>query len=100
MIAAHIPTAEIGGNYFQETRPHELFRGCSVYCEPASTCGQFPYILDTAVRSVERRGVTVLVVPGDVLIQPVENMRAVRTENHRLGRMAKCGLLLARWRWQ
>jgi hypothetical protein len=28
-IAAHIPREEIGGNYFQETHPQDLFRACS-----------------------------------------------------------------------
>jgi pyruvate dehydrogenase (quinone) len=79
-IAAHIPSAEIGGNYFQETHPQELFRECSVYCELASTAGQFPYVLDIAVRSaVERRGVAVLVVPGDVLLQSLEHVRPAAT---------------------
>ena len=32
-IAAHIPREEIGGSYFQETHPQEMFRECSVYCE-------------------------------------------------------------------
>src|SRR5215469_6190744 len=32
-IAAHIPSKEIGGSYFQETHPQELFRECSAYCE-------------------------------------------------------------------
>jgi pyruvate dehydrogenase (quinone) len=69
-IAAHIPTAEIGGNYFQETHPQELFRECSVYCELATTPAQFPHILEIAIRSaVERSGVAVLVIPGDVLVQ-------------------------------
>src|ERR1700675_1873846 len=36
-IAAHIPGDEIGGEYFQETHPQELFRECSVYCELASS---------------------------------------------------------------
>jgi pyruvate dehydrogenase (quinone) len=72
-IAAHIPSAEIGSNYFQETHPQELFRECSVYCEMAGTPGQFPYVLDIAVRTaVEKRGVAVLVVPGDILVHPVE----------------------------
>src|SRR5580700_90118 len=31
-IAAHIPRTEIGGDYFQETHPQDLFRECSVYC--------------------------------------------------------------------
>ena len=73
-IAAHIPSAEIGGNYFQETHPQELFRECSSYCEMVSTSAQLPYILDIAVRTaVEQRGVAVLVIPGDVLVQDLEH---------------------------
>ncbi len=30
-IAAQIPSGEIGGGYFQETHPQELFRECSHY---------------------------------------------------------------------
>jgi pyruvate dehydrogenase (quinone) len=72
-IAAQIPSVEIGGNYFQETHPQELFRECSVYCEMAGIPGQFPQILNIAIRSaIERRGVAVLVVPGDVLVQQLE----------------------------
>jgi pyruvate dehydrogenase (quinone) len=75
-IAAHIPTAEIGGNYFQETHPQELFRECSVFCELAGSAEQFPHILEIAMRTaVERRGVAVLVVPGDVLVQPYGDAR-------------------------
>jgi pyruvate dehydrogenase (quinone) len=74
-IAAHIPTAEIGGNYFQETHPQELFRECSVYCELAGTPAQFPHVLEIAMRSaVERRGVAVLVVPGDVLLRSADDV--------------------------
>ena len=36
-IAAHIPVAEIGSGYFQETHPEQLFRECSLYCELVST---------------------------------------------------------------
>ena len=32
-IAAQIPSAEIGRNYFQETHPQNLFAECSHYCE-------------------------------------------------------------------
>src|SRR5271168_3135389 len=32
-IAAQIPSAEIGRGYFQETKPDNLFRDCSHYCE-------------------------------------------------------------------
>lgn len=68
-IAAHIPGSEIGTGYFQETHPQELFRECSVFCELASSPEQFPHLLDIALRAaVERSGVSVLVVPGDVLL--------------------------------
>ena len=67
-VAAHIPSAEIGGSYFQETHPQELFRECSVYCELVSSAEQFPRVAEMAMRAaIEQRGVAVLVVPGDVL---------------------------------
>jgi pyruvate dehydrogenase (quinone) len=76
-VAAHIPGAEIGGNYFQETHPQELFRECSVYCELAATRSQFPHVLEIAMRTaIERSGVAVLVVPGDVLIESAEDLRS------------------------
>ena len=36
-IAAHIPSAEIGSGYFQETHPENLFKECSHYCELVSS---------------------------------------------------------------
>ena len=41
-IAAHIPSAEIGRGYFQETHPEKLFRECSHYCELVSAPAQMP----------------------------------------------------------
>ncbi|WP_106208410.1 ubiquinone-dependent pyruvate dehydrogenase [Kineococcus rhizosphaerae] len=68
-IAAHIPTKEIGTGYFQETHPTELFRECSVYAELAATPEQLPRILEIAMRTaIEKRGVAVVVVPGEVLL--------------------------------
>ena len=68
-IAAHIPREEIGGGYFQETHPQELFRECSVYCELVSIPEQLPWILETAMRTaLERSGVAVLVIPGEVFL--------------------------------
>src|ERR1700678_4003358 len=56
-IAAQIPRPEIGGGYFQETHPQELFRECSVYCELVSVPEQFPRILEIAMRAaVGKRG--------------------------------------------
>jgi pyruvate dehydrogenase (quinone) len=70
-IAAHIPSAEIGSGYFQETRPQELFRECSHYCEMVSDPSQLPYVLENAIRAaVGKQGVAVVVVPGDVALKP------------------------------
>jgi pyruvate dehydrogenase (quinone) len=66
-IAAHIPTSEIGSGYFQETHPELLFKDCSHYCELVTSAEQMPRMLETAIRSaVGHRGVSVLVIPGDV----------------------------------
>jgi pyruvate dehydrogenase (quinone) len=68
-IAAHIPRQNIGSGYFQETHPQELFRECSVYCELVSVPEQFPEVLEIAMRTaLERRGVAVVVVPGEVFL--------------------------------
>src|SRR3954465_9620934 len=72
-IAAHIPSAEIGSGYFQETHPENLFRECSHYCELVSNPRQMPRTVETAVReAVAKRGVSVVVIPGDVALQPAE----------------------------
>ncbi|KAA9104981.1 ubiquinone-dependent pyruvate dehydrogenase [Microbacterium rhizomatis] len=76
-IASHIPSAEIGSGYFQETHPQELFRECSVYTELVSDASQLPWVLEIAMRTaVERRGVAVVVVPGDVFFEDVPDRRA------------------------
>jgi len=68
-IAAQIPSAEIGRNYFQETHPQNLFQECSHYCELVTTAAQMPGVLETAIRvSVGERGVAVIVLPGDIAL--------------------------------
>jgi pyruvate dehydrogenase (quinone) len=68
-IAAHIPRDEIGGSYFQETHPQELFRECSVYSELVSVPEQLPHILEIAMRhAIERQGVAVVVIPGEIFL--------------------------------
>jgi len=70
-IAAQIPSAEIGAGYFQETHPQTLFKECSHYCELISGANQMPRVLEVAIReAVGRRGVSVVVIPGDVALQP------------------------------
>jgi pyruvate dehydrogenase (quinone) len=69
-IAAQIPSAEIGAGYFQETHPQTLFKECSHYCELISSANQMPRVLEIAIReAVGRRGVSVVVIPGDVALQ-------------------------------
>ena len=76
-IASHIPSAEIGGNYFQETHPQELFRECSVYSELVGDPAQLPWVLEIAMRTaIEKRGVAVVVVPGDVFFADAPDRRA------------------------
>jgi pyruvate dehydrogenase (quinone) len=70
-IAAHIPSAEIGSGYFQETHPETLFKECSHYCELVSNAKQMPRSVEIAIReAVGKRGVSVIVIPGDVALQP------------------------------
>lgn len=75
-IASHIPSAEIGSGYFQETHPQELFRECSVYCELVGSAEQMPWVLEAAIRAaVEKRGVAVIVVPGEIFFEKAPSRR-------------------------
>jgi pyruvate dehydrogenase (quinone) len=69
-IAAHIPSTEIGIDFFQATHPENLFRECSHYVELVSHPDQLPQVLARAMRvAVGRRGVAVVVLPGDIALQ-------------------------------
>ncbi|MER7557740.1 ubiquinone-dependent pyruvate dehydrogenase [Nocardioides sp. NPDC126508] len=80
-IAAHIPTAEIGTGYFQETHPQELYRESSVYSEYVAQPSQMPHVLEVAMRTaIEKQGVAVVAIPGDVALakSPVERASVIR----------------------
>jgi pyruvate dehydrogenase (quinone) len=80
-IAAHIPSVEIGSDYFQETHPQTLFQECSHYCELVSGANQMPRALEVAIReAVGKRGVSVLVIPGDVALQPAPEEASTKLE--------------------
>jgi pyruvate dehydrogenase (quinone) len=69
-IAAHIPSTEIGIDYFQATHPESLFKECSHYVELISKASQAPQILERAMRvAIARQGVAVVVVSGDVALE-------------------------------
>jgi pyruvate dehydrogenase (quinone) len=82
-IAAHIPSSEIGSGYSQETHPELLFKECSLYCELVSNPAQIPRVLDIAMRtSVTHRGVSVIVLPGDIALKEAASAGAVTKSEH------------------
>ncbi|UAK23314.1 ubiquinone-dependent pyruvate dehydrogenase [Sphingomonas nostoxanthinifaciens] len=78
-IAAHIPTAELGSGYFQETDPGKLFAECSHYVGPVATVSQVGRTLDIAIRAaIGQRGVAVVVIPGDVALEEAPPLAPTR----------------------
>src|SRR5438552_9528800 len=66
-IAAHIPSVEIGGSYFQATHPEHLFAECSHYVELVSNIEHLPRLLEIAMRTaISQSCVAVLVIPGEI----------------------------------
>ncbi|WP_024275717.1 ubiquinone-dependent pyruvate dehydrogenase [Hyphomicrobium sp. 802] len=71
-IAAHLPSSELGIDYFQATHPEILFRECSHFVELVSNPNQLPQILERAMRvAVAKKGVAVVVLPGDIALMPL-----------------------------
>lgn len=69
-IAAHIPSTEIGSNYFQETHPQQLFKECSHFVELVSDPVHVPRIIEQAIReAIAKQGVAVVVISGDVALK-------------------------------
>lgn len=80
-LAAHIPSSEIGSGYFQETTPTELFAECSVWTEMVTSAEQMPRALRIAMQeAVARRGVAVLVIPGDVALAEAVDETVTRVQ--------------------
>jgi pyruvate dehydrogenase (quinone) len=68
-IASQIQSEEIGRSFFQETHPERTFQECSYWCEQI-TPRQMPHALHIAIQTaVGRRGVSVVVLPGDLAAQ-------------------------------
>lgn len=73
-IASHIPSRQIGSKFFQETHPELLFNECSGYCEMVNSAEQGAVVLHHAIQStMAGKGVSVLVVPGDVTTQEADD---------------------------
>ena len=72
-IASTINTSEFGTDYFQSTDTMRLFSDCSCYNQVATTAGQVPRMLQSAIQhAISLRGVAVLGLPGDVSALPAE----------------------------
>jgi len=70
-IAAHIPSTEIGSDYFQSTHPENLFKECSHYVELVSNPNLLPQVLNRAIRvAIAKKGVAVVVISGDTALKP------------------------------
>jgi pyruvate dehydrogenase (quinone) len=73
-LASHIVSTEIGTSFFQETHPERLFVECSHYCELVSQASQMPRLARVAIQhALGRGGVSVLVLPGDILQRAAEH---------------------------
>ncbi len=74
-IAAQIPSAEIGTDYFQETNPKHLFKECSCFCEVVETAEQMPRLLEIAIQTAKTKsGVAVLILSGDIGFETIPNL--------------------------
>ena len=66
-IAAHIPSNEIGTNYFQETHPEKLYADCTAYCVHVTCPEQIPRVLEIAIQTaISLRAVSMIILSGDV----------------------------------
>ena len=99
-IATHIPTTEIGTNYFQETRPDQIFLDCCKYVGYVTSALQMPRLAELAMQTaILERGVGMIILPGDVsaatidhpmLEHPIARTRSsVRPPDQELDRLAE-----------
>jgi pyruvate dehydrogenase (quinone) len=72
-IVTHIPSHEIGTDYFQETSPELIFADCTRYIGYVTAPGQMPRLAALALEAaILERGVGMVIVPGDVGVMQVE----------------------------
>lgn len=71
-IASTCPSAMMGTQYFQETKPGLLFENCSVYNQMAVSPAQVAPMMQGAMQAaVSHGGVAVVAIPGDINQAPV-----------------------------
>src|SRR6202046_3622016 len=82
-ICGQVPLAELGSDFFQEVDNDAVFRDVAEFCHTITSPEQLPGLLEQAIqRALDRPGVSVLTVPGDVagLETPEHTPRLARTQ--------------------
>jgi pyruvate dehydrogenase (quinone) len=82
-ICGQVPLAELGSDFFQEVDNDAVFSDVAEYCRTVTSPAQLPQMLEQAIqRALDRPGVSVLTVPGDVagLDAPDHAPRFARTQ--------------------
>lgn len=73
-IVTHVPSPEIGTDYFQETRPELIFADCTRYVGYITSPAQMPRLAELAMKAATlERGVGMVILPGDVGVMEVDD---------------------------
>ncbi len=73
-IATHIPSTEIGTQFFQETRPDQIFLDCTKYIGYITSPLQMPRLAELAMQAaILERGVGMIILPGDICAAKIEH---------------------------
>ncbi|CAN0561761.1 unnamed protein product, partial [Ectocarpus sp. 12 AP-2014] len=79
-IATQVPLGETGGSFPQEVDQSQVFKQYSVFCETLNSPEQARRMTALAAQTaLAKRGVAVLIVPGDVFTQTPQSQLAYRT---------------------
>ena len=72
-VVTHVPSPEIGTEYFQETRPELIFADCSRFVGYITSPAQMPRLAELAMEAaILERGVGMVILPGDIGVMDVE----------------------------
>jgi pyruvate dehydrogenase (quinone) len=72
-IVTHVPSPEIGTDYFQETQPELIFADCTRYVGYITSPPQMPRLAVLALEAaVLERDVGMVILPGDVGVMEVD----------------------------
>lgn len=78
-IASHIPSTQVGLDYFQATDPLILFKDCSVFREMVSQPDQMPRLLQEGMQAaLSQKGVAVIVLSRDIAEKEIDESAYTR----------------------